>query len=225
MNATIGIACNTIKDEIILVANRLKSSMPIVWIESGQHQTPEKLSKALQEQIDQQDNVENILLLFGSCGNCLYGLKSASSNLIFPRVDDCISLFLGGNDGKKELEAKGHAYYVTKGYLDNEANIWQDYKHCFAKYGEKKARRIMQVMLKNYQKLRVIETGAFELDRFVAETETIADLLELEHEVVPGTLRIIDKALRGEWDEDFVTVLQGQAVNYRHLGLIGGPVL
>ncbi len=202
----------------MLVADELKVDYPILWIESGQHQTPEKLNKGIQNQIDRAGNVDNILLLFGSCGNSLYGLRSEEARIIFPRVDDCISLFLGGNVQKKDLDSKGHSYYLTKGYLENEANIWTDYTHSLAKYGQQKTRRLMRIILKNYERLRVIETGAYNLDEFVAKTKDIASELELEHEVVKGSLHILYKALRGEWDKDFVIIQAGEAVDYPHLG-------
>lgn len=215
---TVAIACNTLKDEIMMVAAELKVEYPILWIESGLHQTPEKLNKGIQNQINLISNVDNIILLFGSCGNSLYGLKSDEARIIFPRVDDCISLFLGGNDRKKEWDSKGHAYYLTKGYLQNEANIWTDYSRTLAKYGEEKTRRVMKLMLKNYQKLRIIETGAYKLEEIVAETEDMAAKLELEHEVVKGSLHILIKAVKGQWDEDFVIIQPGQSIDYSHLG-------
>ncbi len=215
---TVGIACNTLKDEIMMVVKEFEIDYPILWIVSGMHTTPEKLNKAIQSQIDCVGNVDDIILLFGSCGNCLHGLKSDEARIIFPRVDDCISLFLGGNPKKAELEKEGHSYYITKGYLESEANIWTDYTRTVARHGEEKATRIMRLMLKNYQKLRIIDTGAFDLEDFVEETKPMAAKLELEHEVIPGALNILVKALRGQWDEDFVTIQPGESVNYAHLG-------
>jgi hypothetical protein len=73
-------------------------------------------------------------------------------------------------------------------------------------------------MLKNYQKLRIIETGAYKLEEIVAETEDMAAKLELEHEVVKGSLHILIKAVKGQWDEDFVIIQPGQSIDYSHLG-------
>lgn len=203
----------------MLVARQLQVNIPIVWIQSGLHQTPDKLREGIQQEIDNIHTADNILLLFGSCGNCLYGLKSEQARLIFPRVDDCISLFLGGNHRKKELENSGHAYYITKGYLDNEANIWQEYLYSVAKYGEERAHKLMEIILHNYNKLRIIETGAYDLEAFVQETKLIAEKLELEQEVVSGTNLLINKALQGKWDDDFIILQPGEAVGYSHLGL------
>lgn len=93
MNKSIVIACETLSDEVMLVANELKLPYPIIWIKSGLHTTPERLRKAIQDQINRIDNVENIILLFGICGNSLLGLQAPKARIIFPKVDDCIALF------------------------------------------------------------------------------------------------------------------------------------
>lgn len=217
---TVAIACNTMKDEIMLVISEIGTNFPIIWIDSGQHGTPEKLGKNIQRQIDKVCDVENILLLFGGCGNALLGLRSIVARLIFPRVEDCIALFLGGNQKRRELDIKGHGYYLTKGYLENEANIWTEYKYSLNKYGEEKAGKLMGSILRNYQKLRVIETGAYNLEETTAKTKTIATKLGLDHEVITGSLHILIKAFREEWDEDFVILNPGETVEYCHLGVV-----
>jgi len=141
---------------------------------------------------------------------------------VFPRVDDCISLFLGGNDRKKEWDGKGYSYYLTKGYLENEANIWIDYTRSVSRFGEEKAKRLMRSLLKNYQKLRIIETGAYNIDEIFAQTRDIASILDLEHEVIKGSLHILFKAFSGDWDEDFVILKPGESVDYFNLGLTTG---
>ncbi|ATW25750.1 hypothetical protein DCMF_14140 [Candidatus Formimonas warabiya] len=218
---TIAIACSTLKEEVMLVAHELQIDYPILWIQSGLHNTPEKLRKGLQDQIDHISNVDTILLVFGVCGNSLYGLKSAHAKIIFPQVDDCISLFLGGNRQKREWDQQGAAYYLTKGYLEMESNIWTDYQHCLAKYGEEKTRKVMSTMLKGYKSLRIIETGAYQLPEILDHTRDIAGKLSLEHEVVKGTLDILYRLFRGQWDIGFSVIEPGKPVGFSDLGLGG----
>ncbi len=210
----IAVACKTLKDEIMFVTSDLGIRYPVLWIESSQHNNPQKLKQCIQEQIDRISNVENILLLFGVCGNAIQGLCSPESRLVFPRVDDCISLFLGGNRQKKELDSKGSAYYLTRGYLMSEANIWGEYLYCVSKYGEEKARKLMRIILKNYEKLNVIDTGAYRLEEIMELSKEIAAKLELSHNVVTGSLHLLYKALRGEWDDDFCIVPPGEPIDF-----------
>ena len=210
------VACNTLRDEVRFVVKDLHVDDPILWVDSGLHNFPEKLNKAIQDQINRIENVENIILLFGSCGNSLAGLSSPSARIIFPRVDDCISLFLGGNERRRMLEKQAPSYYLTRGYLRNEHNIWNEYTYCLNKYGEKKAGIIFKKMLGNYKRLRIIDTGVYDVEEVLAETNNIARQFELIHEVIEGSLKFLYKALKCRWDQDFVIVEPGQPVTFYH---------
>jgi len=209
----IAVACKTLQDEIMFVIHDLGIGYPVLWIESMQHNNPRQLKECIQQQINLISNVDNIILLFGNCGNAIQGLSSRESSIVFPRVDDCISLFLGGNRQKKELDSKGSAYYLTRGYLEGESNIWSEYLYCVSKYGEEKARKLMGIILKNYEKLSVIDTGAYMLEDILEHTKEIAAALELRHTVVQGSLHLLYKAFQGKWDEDFNIVAPGESID------------
>ncbi|MCK8817606.1 DUF1638 domain-containing protein [Natroniella sulfidigena] len=214
------VACNTLRDEIKLVVEDLGSTDPIIWIESGLHDFPEKLSEAIQNQIDKIANVQNIILLFGSCGNSLLGLHSSNARIIFPKVDDCIALFLGGNERKRKIDKEVPSYYFTKGYLENESNIYSEYNYCIDKYGLEKAKKIYQKMLHNYQEIKVIDTKAYQPQEILSRTSKIADEFELTHQVVEGSLKFIYKAFNEEWDEDFVIIESGNEITYNDLAVL-----
>ena len=213
-NKTIAVACQTLKDEVMHVIRYLGVTYPVIWIESMQHSNPKELNRSIQRQINLIGNVDNILLLFGNCGNAIVGLSSSESSIIYPRVDDCISLFLGGNRQKKEWDSKGSSYYLTKGYLEGEDNIWKEYLRSVSKYGEEKTQRLMSLILKHYEKLRIIDTGAYRLEDILDPAREIAAKLKLHHEVVPGDLNLLYKAFRGEWDEDFAVVPPGRTIDF-----------
>lgn len=216
----IAVACYTLRDEVRTVLQHVKVDYPIIWIDSGLHNFPEKLNKGLQDQINKIDNVDNILLIFGTCGNSLAGLTSPKAKLIFPRVDDCISLFLGGNARRRTLDREETSYYLTKGYLENENNIWSEYNYCLNKYGPEKAKRIYDQMLRHYKRLLVIDNGAYDPEEILEETQRIAQVLELKHEVTEGSLRILYKAFNGEWDEEFAIIEPGKPISSSDLGLL-----
>ncbi len=209
----IAVACHTLRDEIELVANNLQIDFPIIWIDSGLHNYPDKLKETLQNQIDRIDNVDNVLLLFGACGNSLLGLKSAKAFLIFPKVDDCISLFLGGNKQKQLIDSEAPSYYLTKGYLESESTIWTEYCQCINKYGHNKTKVIFDKIFNKYKRLILIETGAYNPKDILETTTKISNELGLVQETVQGTLRIVYKALKGEWDEEFVVVKPGNTIS------------
>ncbi len=223
---TIALACETISDEIKLAAEQVGSRIPIRWIESGLHNSPERLRQYLQQEISsvEQLNPENILLLFGYCGNALLGLVSAKCRLVIPRIDDCISLLLGGNRRRNELSREAMAYYLTKGWLRHENNLWHEYHHCLEKFGPERSRQIFGLMLGKYKNLNVIKTGAYDLEDILPQTRELARALNLRHQVIDGSLELIHKALREEWDEDFAIIEPGAPVTLEMLHLLPAPL-
>ncbi len=215
----IALACETIADEVRLAAQQTDSLFPICWIESGMHNYPDKLRKYLQSEIDRIENVDYTLLLFGYCGNSLLGLVPHNNPLVIPRVDDCISLLLGGNERRNALNRKAMGYFLTRGWLSHENNLWNEYNYCIKKYGPERTRQIYHVMLHNYKKLNVIETGAYNLEELLPLTEEIARELALEHAVVEGTLDLLCRALQGDWNEQFIIIEPGHEVTLSSLGI------
>ncbi len=216
----IALACETIADEVRLAVQETNSTIPVCWIKSGMHNTPDRLKQHLQSEINRIDNVDGILLLFGYCGNSLLGLTSEKCRLIIPRVDDCISLLLGGNSQRNTLNDKAMGYFLTKGWLQHENNLWSEYNYCLNKYGPERTRQIYHVMLHSYKNLNVIKTGAYSLEELLPLTKQIARELALEHAVVEGSLNLICQAFRGEWDHQFVIIEPGRQVTLYNLGIL-----
>jgi len=220
---TVFIGCRTIEDEINAVLESLPTKSPIFWIESGLHNYPLKLRERIQEEIDKITaafpHVENIVLLFGYCGNCIDGLCSPKAQLVVPKVEDCISLLVGGDKVRLDLNSRAHAYYLTSGWLRYENNIYYEYEQCIKKYGLTKVQRIFKVMLKNYSNLYFINTGTYNLAETMQITSELAENLNLKQEIIPGTLSLIAKGVRGEWDADFLKVPPGDVVKLNFSGV------
>lgn len=217
----IALACETITDEVKLAARETNSTIPICWIESGLHNYPINLKQSIQSEIDRIDNVDAILLLFGYCGNSLLGLVPQKCRLVIPRVDDCVSLLLGGNAQRNTLNEQAMSYFLTRGWLSHENNLWSEYNYCLQKYGPERTRRIYHVMLHNYKRLNVIKTGAYSLDELLPLTDRIARELGLDHAVVEGSLDLLCLALKGEWNNrHFVIIEPGQEVTLYNLGIL-----
>src|SRR6516225_1843952 len=111
------VACRTIMNEVDLAIAQTGVDYPVLLIESGLHDDTRKLGEALQGEIDRIDDVSNILMAFGYCGNALLGLKSRNARLIVPRADDCISLLLGSHEQRRTIADEMGTYFLTKGWV------------------------------------------------------------------------------------------------------------
>ncbi|MCR4435469.1 MAG: DUF1638 domain-containing protein [Clostridiales bacterium] len=210
------VACNTISDELNMAIRETGCTYPVLWIESGLHTYTNLLRKRLKKELEQISNVDQILLAFGFCGNALLGLSS-SATIIFPKVEDCITLLLGSPEKRRKLSEEMGTYFLTKGWLDFEQNIWVEYQKSLNRLGREKTERIYQMLLSHYKRLGVVETGAYDLDEFCRRSREIANSLNLKHHVIPGTLRYLKKLLTGPWDEEFVTVNPGEHITLEHI--------
>lgn len=222
------VACKTLEDEINQAVARTGRDFDLYWIESGLHNYPDRLRETLQQTIDGITGCDYIVMLFGLCGNALLGLHSKNATLVIPKVDDCISLFLGGNDKRRAMESSARAYYLTRGWLRYENNIWQEYEKSIAKYGLEKTRSIFKIMLKHYTHLVVIDTGAYDANSFLQEAEEIAAELGLALRVIPGDLKLLTEAINFHWGDSFAIIERGEKISlkdmdncYNYLGADG----
>jgi hypothetical protein len=195
------LACETIRDELEHALEDAGGNFRVCWIESGLHNFPDLLRERLRKTLDSLDGCDLVLMAFGRCGNVLDDLCTGGYELIVPDTDDCISLLLGSARGRPEYSREGGTYFLTKGWLQGERNIWTEYLYAREKYGEKCALEIMAVMLKNYRYLSIVDTHSYDLDSILPVTRSIADTFKLRHRVIPGTTRYLRDLLTGPWDE------------------------
>ncbi len=211
------LACNTIREEFCEVAQKLKAEIPMIFLEAGLHIFPERLHRRLQAEIDGVDDaVSHILLGFGFCGNALVGLRSTDKTLVVPRVDDCITLLLGSIARRIEINRDG-SYYLTRGWLDNRITIWDEYQRCLKRYGEQKTRIILRGMIGHYRRLVLLDTGLPGGGDWRETAGRMAKAFALQTVEVQGTSALIEKLLRGAWDEDFLVLPPGTEIAWSML--------
>ena len=207
------IACETIRDEVELALQRTGAELEIVWMSNLLHDSPERLKNALQEKIDKaEDDYDQLLFAYGNCGNGLLGLKSEKATLIIPRYGDCIDILLSE---KKNLERiRTSTYFLTQGWLRGEKSLDKEFQHNLEKYGESRARRVMEIMFKNYQKLMLIDSGAYPVADYLPRVNDIGELIGLEVVVDQGSITPLEKLVTGQWAEGFCIIPPGQVTTH-----------
>lgn len=257
-------ACEMIEDEVGSALERATTrdgrdglTTPIVWIESGLHERPEKLRDHIQLLVDHLDEAvetgapaelpsvrpglgpaanrsetlvirprddisaaeagPDILLALGYCGNGLQGLVSRHHRLVFPRVDDCISLFLNHGCTREEIVRDAHAFYVTKGWLCHDNPVRESLDVWTERFGPEKARRLRKSTLSAYERVTLIDTGAFDVAATLPKSQAFARDLELEHTEAPGSLVLLERLFAGPWNSEIVVVPPCEAITILHL--------
>ena len=213
------LACNTIRNELEKAAAETSCPHGFVWVESGLHLVTDSLRRRLQEELDRIIGVQRVLLAFGFCGNAVAGLRSRDYELVIPRVDDCITLLLGSKEHRERCCRQGGVYFLTKGWLEGEINIWKEYRAVLARFGQERTERIYQRMLAHYKYLGLIDTGAYDLPTLLPHVREISATLKLELLILEGTDRYLKNFLIGPWnDDDFVIIPPLTTIEFAHLG-------
>lgn len=221
---TVVLACNTIRDEIEKAAFETGCDHPFRWVESGLHLRPESLRHRLQEELDSISEADRVLLGFGYCGNAVTGLIGRNYELVMPRADDCISLLLGSQENRELCSKSGGIYFLTKGWLEGENNIWREYQAVLARFGPERTDRVYRKMLAHYQFLGVIETGAYDLGVMLPLVSQIASTLKLQTRMLPGSDQYLKRLLSGPWNEDeFLVLPPNTRIELFHLYLEFAP--
>jgi hypothetical protein len=207
------IACATVIEEML---PSLPSDAAYEVLDFGLHLTPDKLRTALQDSINAAGaGFDAIILGYGLCSMAVIGLTATNCTLVVPRVDDCIAIFLGSHTAYKEQSGKEPgSYYLTKGWIAVGDTPFEEYKHLVERYGEKRARRMIQLTLKNYTRLAYIDTGQYEQERFRDYTRRTAAEFNLRYEEIAGSTALVKKMIYGPWDDDFVVARPGQTITY-----------
>jgi hypothetical protein len=207
------IACATVIEEMLPL---LPPGMDHRVLDFGLHVNPEVLKRALQEAVDAlAASAETILLGYGLCSQAVVGLRANDCTLVVPKVDDCIAIFLGSGEAyRAQSRTEPGTYYLTKGWIEAGDSPFGEYDGVVEQYGEKKARWLMDRILKNYTRLALINTGQYELERYRDYSRRTADRFELRYEEIPGSAVLIEKLLYGLWDDEFVVARPGETISY-----------
>jgi len=236
------IACEIAFREISHLAAQSRHIIDLEFVTQGLHDAPLKGREELQKRIDAcpAGKYDRILIGYGLCGNIITGLTTAHTPLIIPRAHDCITFFLGSRERYQRL-ADSHpgSYYYTSGWLEclrrrgekrsplnlqflptrAGLNLGPEsiYGEWVQKYGEERARYLMEVMghwTQSYTHGVLIDFDFTKPLHLHEQVEDICEQRGWKFEQLEGDLRLLHCWLDGEWDpESFLIVHPGSKVS------------
>jgi hypothetical protein len=204
------IACATVIEEMTPL---MPPEMARQVLDFGLHLHPGELTGALQAAIDASSGFDAILLGYGLCSKAVVGLHATTAKLVMPRVDDCIAIFLGSCDAyRAQARLEPGTYYLTKGWIEVGDSPFDEERRLAARYGEAMAARMVGLMLRNYKRLALINTGAADIERYRDYARRAADRFGLRFEEIAGAPSLVEKLLYGPWDAECVVVPLGGTI-------------
>jgi hypothetical protein len=244
------LACEMIEDEVRLALESLpfEDRPPLVWMESGLHDRPERLQASLGGLVRLLDEgaaadapvelpsvqpgrgpaaqrreyvtvgpVDEVILALGFCGNALKDLSAEHLTLVFPRVDDCISLLLNDGCVREEIKRNPRCYYLTKGWFSHESSMLSSFDEWDERYGRERADALRATMYAGYEQINLIDTRAYRVDEYVGPSQAVAERLKLELGVVRGSVQLLERLFKGERDSEIVAVPPTEKIGFNHL--------
>jgi hypothetical protein len=211
------IACATVIEEMLPL---MPPELAYEALDFGLHSDPDRLRTALQNSINALPPKIGIVLLgFGLCAKATVGLKSGDRTLVIPKVDDCISIFLGSTASYLQQQSQEPGtLYLTKGWIESGTPLDEQRSIMAQKYGEEKASNLFKKMLQGYKRLGFIDTGNYELERYRIRSQKIAERLNLRYEEIKGNSSLVKQMLSGSWDGEFVVAPPGRIVELSDFG-------
>ncbi len=205
--------CKTMMDEIDAAKPK---DLAVEYIEYALHRTPDKLREELQKRIDQEKEADTLVFVYGLCSRGLDGLHSRDKTLVIPRVHDCISLLLGSRERyETEFGTDPGTYYLSKGWIDQKADPYHEFKEYVEKYGEENARWISQQAYQHYRRIAFIDTNLPELEYYRDYSQSVAEFLGVEHLEITGQKDFFNRLVTGKWDKNCLVIPPGQVSRYQ----------
>ena len=210
------LTCSALTYYVNVAQKKMKTNYPVIEIDRNYHDRPKVLRTLLEEALAKlPEDVDTILVAMGACGNCWEGMV-IDKKVVIPRMDDCVTILLHKNDEwHPNLKKPGHFYQIDE---DNDHFLLTTiYKKAVEKYGERRAKRICNIMFESYTNVDVVDTGVFDChtEDFVIKMQREADFIHVPLGYVEGSNIVIEKLVSGNWDDQFVVVEAGTIIEGR----------
>ena len=136
---------------------------------------------------------------------------------MFPRVDDCVAMFLNDGCAREQIPRDTRSYYLTQGWFRHNSSVTQAFEEWTERYGAERAASLRRAMFAGYERVSLIDTKAYEVEDCIEQSRAYADELNLEHRVVRGSVQLLERMFKGERDSEIVAVPAGEEIGFTHL--------
>ena len=180
------------------------------YLEIKQHDHPALLAMLLQEKIDQIKEADEILILYGLCGNAILPLRARSIPIRVLRAHDCAAVLLGSTKAYQDMfEGKPNKQYHCLTYGNSEDSYFSRTSPEFIKimdeYGEDNAEYAYKTIYSQVVRpITYIQFG------FAGEQEQIAEHEIGYYTIVDGDLGMLVSILGNKDDSDTIILHSGE---------------
>ncbi len=217
------LSCGMLADELQEACRICNCDIPIIWMKRALHNRPQYLKDGIQKVIDEHQEYDQILLTYGLCGNGILGIKSEHTGLVIPKFHDCIHQLLqnvdkgtgNGNELWKNNSSTGHIY-LTRSWTLDEESIYHQSQRILKQYGREQGNEILKQIYGSYTDIDIIDTDCYDVNPILEYAQKAASLNQMKVNTVDGSTVILQRLLKGEWDENFIVLEPGEVLKRSH---------
>ncbi len=207
------LGCGSLLSHIEAAQAKMQTDFPVVELDRKYHVDPRQMQQEILTKLQQLPaEVDTVLVAMGFCGGSWQG-ERPGRRLVMPRVDDCVTLLLHTDDSPNFNLKQGRHFYLRDSDRGEHSLAAMQQRLC-EQHGEEQGAAIFRSWFANYREADIIDTGAYDSQAadFLAEASQNAELAGCRLNHVPGSNLLLEKLVSGRWDEQFVVVEPGQAV-------------
>lgn len=219
--------CDVFEKEFALVTAGATHIAEQRVFEIALHDRPEIMRSILQQavtELDQRDDIDAIVLVYGLCGCGVVGLHAARHPLVIPRAHDCRAVFLGSKEEfARRQDACPGCYYYTPGWNlarrvpgpDRVALLKETLSQKFEPEDVEFLIDSEREMWASYNTAAFIDLGTAEAAREAAYTQACARELGWTFEHIQGDPALLHDLIWGPWDaERYQIIAPGQQLGH-----------
>lgn len=205
------LACESLLEYVYAARRKLNRFYPVFVLGYCGGEEPAQMRRRIVEQIDGlPQDIDTVLVAMGFCGGSWDQVITAR-RVVIPRVDDCVSLLLNtGREHDPNPKEPGHLY------------ITERHPHCDGKRfcqacPRWKADTCYAKWFANHSRLDIVDTGVFDCyaEQYVEDAQCCAESVNCALDYVPGSNRMMEKLLLGQWDNGFLIAGPGQRIGHK----------
>ena len=214
-DGTVILGCTSLKEYVDETQRKLGTSIPAKYVSRLYHRDPQEMKEHLLEALkDLPEGTDTVLVSMGFCGGSWEDVR-APYRLVIPRVDDCVSLLLQlGDEVRSNLKEDGHLYVRHKDPSKESFKAIFDHMADSQDLDQETRDKYHKVWQSYYSEIDIMDTGinGSTMPDYEETVRRDAEWLGAALAHVPAGTHLLEKLIKGEWDEQFLVLEPGEPV-------------
>ena len=199
------LCCTSLAGFLTEAQKRAETAFPVFYLDRKLHVDPKRMREAVLEALGAMPGeISTVLVAMGFCGGSWEDVPCGRLRIVTPAVDDCISLLLTTDD-REQFNRKDDTHLYLKDPDPKEAS----FKALFDRYTADKPAEVAEEIHARWKELfrgvDIVDAGVYDTHtaRYEAVAAEDAAFLDVPWAHVPGSVLLLEKMLRGDWDGQF----------------------